>query len=493
MIFLQRKWYPVMSLAVLPLMIAGCKVGPDYAPPASEMPDQWQIAAARTSDPNVLKQWWAEFKDPLLTELIDLAAAANPDLRAATARIAESRAIRSATAGQYAPNVDAVGYYSRSRESENGRFGGFGTLSSDQFNLHSVGVDAAWEIDLFGRIGRSVESAQAALEASVEDYRSVETTLFAEVARSYVELRSTQARIRYAQSNIDIQRKTLELTQGRFNQGLAPKLDVTQSMQNLATTESEIPLLRIVEAAALNRLAVLLGRMPEDVRQQLSEPAGMPQTPSQIAVGIPADILRQRPDIRGAERSLAAQTALIGAATADLYPAFSLTGSFNLQATELSDVGDLSSRAYSFGPGFRWNLFSGNRIRSLVQAQEARTAQLLAAYESAVLLAVEEVENAMVGFVQQRESLSALERSVAAAEESVQLSDTLYRNGLTDFENVLVTQRALALQQDRLAATRGQLLQQAISLYKALGGGWDYPEPQTADAEESNNLVNERQ
>jgi NodT family efflux transporter outer membrane factor (OMF) lipoprotein len=467
----RRLWAAVL----VPLMlIAGCKVGPNYEPPTvTSLPEQWQNASdGRAEDPNTLAQWWLLFNDPVLTELIEEASQSSFDLQAALSRIAESRALRNAVAGQYAPTLDATGFYRRSRESENGMNPMMGGQRND---LYSAGFDAAWEIDFFGRIGRGVESAQAALEASVEDYRAIRTSLMAEVGRNYIELRSAQKRIQYAQSNVEIQRQTVDLTQGRFKSQLSPRLDVSQAMLNLANTESEIPSLRIAETAALNRLSVLLGRMPVDLQERLKQPGDMPEAPAGISAGIPAEVLRRRPDIRRAERQLAAQTAQIGAAQANLYPMFSLTGTLALEATDFSNLGDMSSRSYSFGPGFRWNLFNGNQYRSLVQAEEARTAQVLAAYESSVLLAVEEVENALIGFVQEGQRLEALDRSVAAAQESVQLVDTLYRSGLTDFQNVLIMQRTLSLQQDRAAISRGQMLQQAIALYKALGGGWEEP------------------
>lgn len=469
------------------LILSGCKVGPDYVPPETALEAQWQNAAGdQPADPNVLQRWWTAFNDPVLSELIERASVSNYELHAAVSRIAESRALRSAVSGQYTPSVDAVGSYRRSRESEAGFFGGFGSLSADQYNLYSAGFDAVWEIDLFGRIGRSVESAQASLQASIEDWRSVQTSLFAEVARNYIELRSAQQRIELALLNTKLQQQTLELTQGRYKVELVSKADVAQAQLNLANTESEIPLLRIAESAAFNRLVVLTGGIPAEMETQLLQAGQMPQSPAQITAGIPIELLRRRPDIRRAERLLAAQTAQIGVATSNLYPAFSLTGSFALTGTEFSDLGDLSSRAYSFGPGLRWNLFNGNQYRSLVLAEEARASQLWAAYESAVLQAVEEVENAMVGLVQQNARQTALERSVAAAQESVELLNALYSNGLTDFENVLVTQRALSVQQDRLAVTESQVLQQAVALYKALGGGWDYA---CASAESQENMM----
>ncbi|MCE5184682.1 MAG: efflux transporter outer membrane subunit [Planctomycetaceae bacterium] len=470
------KWYFNSGGLLGALLIGGCMVGPNYVPPQPKVPDAWQKAAAAGQEPNALRQWWTVFDDPALTALIERSAYSNYDIQAALSRIVESRALRNAAAGQFYPNVDATGFYSRNKQSQNAAAPGFGSFVSTPYDLYSVGFDASWEIDLFGGIRRSIQSAQAALEASVADYYNVRTSLLAEVGRNYIELRASQQRIRYAQANINIQRQTLELTQGRFDAQLAPRLDVTQSELNLANTESEIPLLRIAEEAAFNRLSVLVGEMPQDLQDRLRQTAPLPELPDGVISGIPADIMRRRPDIRRAERALAAQSERIGVAVSQLYPRFSLTGSFALQSRDFSDLGDVSkSKAYSFGPGFGWSVFNAGQLRSLVQAEEARTAQLLASYESAVLLAVEEVENAMVGFVQQGERLNSLERSVSAAEESVQLSETLYRSGLTDFENVLLDQRALAVQQDRLAVSRGDVLQQAISLYKALGGGWDWP------------------
>jgi outer membrane protein, multidrug efflux system len=478
----HQRWGLIgVGLGLVFLTAGGCKVGPDYTRHDPNMPGQWsEPNLAAGVDPSVLGQWWTTFEDELLVRLIERADTGSLDLQAALARIDQSRALRRYAAGENAPTIDATGSYSRTRVSENGlmvpQLGG----SPDQTNLHSAGFDARWEIDMFGRIRRSVESAQAALEQSIEDYRDVRVSLYSEIARNYIEVRTAQARIRYAQANVQIQRKTLELTQSRFNAQIAPQLDVAQAQLNLANTESEIPPLLISEVAALNRLAVFIGEAPQSLRQWIDPPGGLPQVKVTPNAGVPAELLRQRPDIRSAERALAAQTARIGVAQAQLYPSFSLRGVLVLEATELSNMDDWASRAYSFGPGLRWNLFDGNRIRSLVNVEEARTRQLAAVYESTVLRALEEVENAMVGYVQENERVAALERSVVAARQSVEMVETLYKSGLTDFQNVLVTQRALSQQEDRLAISQGSVLQQLIALYKALGGGWEETtDPQT--------------
>lgn len=455
------------------IFVAGCTVGPDYTKPKLELPQRWKQQQQKTTDsmPVELKDWWTTLNDPILEGLIEQSAGANLDLREAWFRIEESRALRDFSSGRYAPQVDAAASYMRSRDTRNGAASIPG-VSDDQINSHSVGFDSAWEIDLFGGIKRSVESSQAALEASVDNYHDVMITLYAEVARNYVEMRAIQSRLRYAQQNIDSQRETLKLTEDRFNAGISPELDVTQAKLNLANTESEVPYLRLAEIQAINRIAVLLGQFPQSFKAQLRAVKPIPTPSEQIPAGLPADLLRRRPDIRRAERELAAQTAGIGVATADLYPSFSLTGTFHLKAESPSDMTDMSSRAYSFGPGLRWNIFSGNRVRNNIKIAEARTEQAAVRYERAVLSAVEEVEAALTAYMQEHERRNALDRSTAASKKAVELVESLYRNELTDFQNVLDMQRTLFLQQDKLAASRGQVVLSLIRIYKAIGGGW---------------------
>ena len=459
------------SIVGLVLLTAGgCTVGPDYVRPEMAMPSQWSgNEQAGPVDEAALAQWWTTFDDPVLVDLIAQADAGSLDLQAAVARIEQSRALRAYVAGEQWPAVDASGSYTRLRSSANSLTG-----IGQEYSLYSAGFDAFWELDLFGRIRRSVESAQAALEQSIEDYHDVRLSLYAEVARNYIELRTAQARLRYAMANVEIQRKTLELTQDRYAAEIAPELDVSQARLNLANTESEIPSLRIAETAAVNRLAVLVGTTPSELRNQLLVPAPMPEIQRLPTTGVPAELLRRRPDIRSAERALASQTAMIGVAEAQRYPSFSLGGTLGLEALQFSDLGNWSSRTFGFGPGVRWTLFDGNRLRSLVAVEQAFTRQLAAAYEATVLRAVEEVENAMIALVQEQQRAEALRRSVAAARDSLDKVEALYRSGLTDFQNVLDVQRSLSLQEDRLAVSEGQIIQDIIALYKALGGGWEH-------------------
>ncbi len=455
-------------------LFSGCQVGPDYVRPEYSVPDQWhQKAVQGLEDGSAdLQTWWNVFNDPVLESLIQRSCAENLDLQIAYARVMESRALLGVATGEYWPDVDAVGAYSRSRPSENGLLAGLPVSTTNQLNLHSVGVDSSWEIDVFGRISRSVESAQAYMEASIENYRDVLVSLYSEVAQSYIDMSSIQARIRYAQNNIKLQQDTLELTRKRREADLVPELDVQQAALVLASTESIIPVLRQSEAQAIHRLSVLLGKSPAFLYEELSKASKIPDVPEEITIGLPTELLRQRPDIRRAERILGAETAEIGIATAGLYPAFSLSGTFALEAQQIKDIGDWDSRTWGFGPAMRWNLFDGDRIRSSINVQEAQAEQAMVNYEQTILLALEEVENAMVAFAEERQRVDALERSVLAAQKSVELVRKLYEIGLTDFQNVLDMQRALTSQQDQLAESRGQVAKNLVRIYTALGGGW---------------------
>lgn len=301
--------------------------------------------------------------------------------------------------------------------------------------------------------------------------------LYADVARAYVNVRTLQARMAYAQSNIDAQRGTLELTKVRFNAGLAPELDVFQSSLNLARTEARLPQLRLALEQTIHRLGVLLGEGSQHVRALLESTAPIPAPPAAALVSFPADVVRQRPDIRRAERTLAAQTARIGVAAADLYPRFALFGNLGLESIEGGDFFDAGSRAWSLGPSFRWSLLSGGRVRGNIAAEKARTEQALRFYEQSVLLAMAEVESTLAALARDKQSCAQTAAAVEAARRSVELVTVLYRSGLTDFQNVLIMEDALAAQEDALATMEGRISEDMILLYKALGGGWSVPQP----------------
>ena len=451
----------------------GCVVGPDYVSPEPPMPDVWHQELARglqEGEAN-LAAWWTALGDPRLDELIERAKAGNLDLRLSVARILESRAQRGIAVSDRFPEADGVGTVQRDRQSEDvivdvppGR------SRTDTF--YGVGADTFWELDLWGRITRSIESADSSLEGSVEDYRDVLVSLYSEVATTYTEIRALQARIRYALGNVKTQRGSLQLTVDRRDAGIGSDLDVSQAELNLASTESFVPFLRSQLAASVHALGVLVGGHPSALWAELSDEEPIPKPPPQIVIGLPTELLRQRPDIRRAERELAAQTALIGVATAELYPTFSLVGTFTFEAFDSSDLLERSSRTYGFGPSFRWNLFDGGRVRQAIQVEDARTDQALARYEQTVLSALEDVEDAMVAYVQESERRDALDRSAVAAKKAVDLVNVLYKTGLTDFQNVLDTERSLFEQQDQLAESEGLVTQNLIEIYRALGGGW---------------------
>jgi multidrug efflux system outer membrane protein len=452
--------------------VAGCKVGPNYKPPEMEMPAEWTHGSADAysiiPDANNAG-WWKIFSDEDLDKLIRQAVENNRNVEAAFHRVEASRALRDYTAGQYYPNINAGGSLNHLLPSGTAQV----PVSVKPFDLYSSSLDFLWEIDLFGKIRRSVESSQASYQASIEDYRDIMVTLLADVCTNYIGLRTTQQRIRYAENNVEIQRKTLELTKSLYQAEIVGELDVRQAEFNLANTESEIPTLLIAEEASFNRLAVLLGELPGTLRTKLSPYKSLAPIKEKIDISLPVNLLRQRPDIRRAERLLAAQTASIGVAKADLYPALQLSGVLQTQSLKFSGLGNVAdNKSYSYGPGLTWNIFDGNRIRNNIKIQEAVTAELLAYWQNTVLTAVEDVQNAMYAYIQQAGRQQSLEDSVTASLRSVDLVQSLYESGLTDFQNVLDTQRALFLQQDSLAVSNGLLLQNLVSIYKAFGAGW---------------------
>ncbi len=438
------------------------------------MPDAWEQALAEgmSDDSPDLAAWWESFDDPALTGLVQRAVRGNLDLTLAAARIREARALRMIAAGERYPDVDATGEALRTRLSEE-TTPATGPGVSRHDNLFSAAIEASWEADVWGRIDRSVESADAGVEASVETYRDVLVLLCAEVALNYVDVRTLQARIAYAQANVRAQSDILKLTEDRHRAELAPELDVTQATLNVRSTEATIPTLRVGLNRAVHRIAVLLGEYPAAMRDELTEPQAIPLPPAAVAVGVPADLLRRRPDVRRAERELAAQTARIGVATADLYPRFLLLGSFGMEAREFDEMFNAGARTYTLGPIVRWNLFDGGRVRGAIEVQDARAEQALARYEQTVLRAVEDVENALVSFAQEQQRRESLAGAVEAAERSVELFATLYRLELTDFQDVLDVQRLLVVQQDQLAESEGIIAGSLIRLYRSLGGGWD--------------------
>jgi NodT family efflux transporter outer membrane factor (OMF) lipoprotein len=448
------------------ILLAGCTVGPDYEPPELDVPGPWHAAPPQTQiDPAVeLAVWWERFGDPRLSELIHRAVRGNRDLRVAEARVVEARARRGVTAARLWPLLEAGALASPAAGAEE--------------SLFLAALDAFWEIDVFGGVRRSVEAAEADYHASIAEQRAILLELTGAVAATYIELRGLQGRIAAVLGNLAAQRETRALTQAQRDVGLASDLDVERARSLVAGTAAELSPLETALSAAVHRLAVLLGDPPAALILEFAETAPIPSAPSEVLVGIPADLLRRRPDLDRAERELAAATARIGEAKADLYPRVTLTGSVGLRS---EDVKDLLAGRYNFaaiGPNVIWPIFAGGRIVANIDVQEARTEAALARYEQTLLLALEQVENALVRYAREQVRRRELLDAVDANREAAVLARRLHANGLIEFLDVLVAERSLLESEDRLLASETAVSTSLVSLYVALGGGW-----QAAEAE----------
>ncbi len=471
MTIIYRQFPPTFLGVVVTLFLAGCAaVGPTYQPPQPEIPGGWHEPSASISpqaDPQI-HTWWTLFNDPLLDALIARATAANRDLQRAEAGIRAARAQRIVAAATGSLGTSALSTHSRRSENS--------SPSSDETqNLFQLGFDAAWELDLFGGVRRAVEAADASLAASHEDWRAVLVTLQAEVARNYLEMRGSQRRRAAAMENIATQEKTVALVRGRFEMGLGNELDLVQAQTQLALTRAVIPPLDQSIRQAMHRLAILTGQPPASLIALLTGAAAGPVVPPRLPVNLPADTVRQRPDIRAVERRLAAATAEIGVATADLFPKFSLDALFGLRSSSLGDLVAAGSRYWSVGPTLNLALFDQGRRRATVEISKARRDGLLAEYQQTVLTALAEVEDGLVTFAHERITGLTLAEAVVSGEKAVTIASGLYEAGLTDFLDVLASERALYQSQDQLAQSDQRLTLAMVAVFKALGGGWMDP------------------
>jgi outer membrane protein, multidrug efflux system len=473
---------PLFTVLFAALITGGCfTVGPDYKRPELPESGSWNSEMtggleAKTLATGSLARWWAGLRDPMLTSLVGRAAAGNHDLKEARAKVREARARRGiAGAGQF-PGLDATGSGTRSRGSEK-------TGGGETRDLYSTGFDASWELDIFGGVRRSVEAAEADLQAENEGLRDVLVSLISEVALNYVEVRTYQARLKVAEENLKAQQEICQLTQARYQAGLTDELAVHQARYNMENTLSQIPNLRTGMEGSKNRLAVLLGIRPGDVHRELAVAGPVPVAPLSMAVGVPADAMRRRPDVRWAERELAAQTARIGVATSDLYPKFTLSGSIGLDALSVGDLFSSGSRTFGFGPRITWSIFDAGAIRGNIEVQSALQEQALIRYESTVLKALEEVENALVAYAGEQRRRNALKEATGAARHAADLANDKYMAGLIDFSDVLDAHRSLLSFQDQLAQSDGAVTSNLITIYKALGGGWESLAPDNSKSD----------
>jgi NodT family efflux transporter outer membrane factor (OMF) lipoprotein len=451
----------------------GFKVGPNYKrPPAPVAPD-WIDAA----DPRVRKQsddlskWWTVFNDPVLDQLICYAYRQNLPLREAGFRVLQARAQLGIAVGNIFPQTQqGIGSYTRSGDSR--ETSGASFFSTPRFySTWNFGFNLAWEIDFWGKFRRAVESANDSLDASVEDYDTILVTLLSDVATNYVQMRTTEQRIKYAKDNVALQLKSVKIIEGRKDVGVAKQLDVDQARSVLAQTEAGIPQLEISLRQTTNQLCILLGLPPEELRAKLG-PGPIPTAPTAVAVGIPADLLRRRPDVREAERLAAAQSAQIGVAEADFYPAFSILGNIGYTAAEFKDV--FRSKAFNgnIGPSFQWNLLNYGRILNNVRLQDAKFQELVAVYQNTVLTAGQEAENGLVTFLKAQEFAKLQGECVDYADKAVKVVLGQYELGTVDITQLILIEQNLVVQQDTLAQAQGEIPTGLISVYKALGGGW---------------------
>lgn len=462
------------------LLLAACAVGPDYKPPEAEAAPRFDhLEAEAYSSEATVAQFWTQFEDETLERLVDDALAANHDLRIALTRVAEARALRGETRLDLAPTVTAGAGYTEQRLADAQR-----TLGVPRdLELYDAGFDAFWELDFFGRIRRAVEASNAELDAAEASLRDAQVIVTAEVTRTYFDLRGQQQQLDVARRNVENQGETLELTNLRLEAGRGTELDTSRAQAQLSGTLTTIAPLEAAIARSIHRLGVLTGREPGALRDTLAASKDLPVIPRIAAVGDPAGLLRRRPDIRVAERQLAASTARIGVAVADLFPRVSFTGSVGTVADSIGALGDSGSDAYFLAPGISWAAFDLGRVRAQIAAARARADGALLQYEQTVLRALEETENALVTHARARQRLTHAEDASRASSQAAGLARLRFEGGTSDFLQVLDAERTQLEAEDRLAQARTEAATSLIAVYKSLGGGWEnapMPRPTTA-------------
>ncbi|HVW70430.1 MAG TPA: efflux transporter outer membrane subunit [Steroidobacteraceae bacterium] len=459
----------VVALAVSAAVLAGCAVGPNYKKPDTPVTRQFAGAEVNTysTAEQAQTQFWTQFGDDTLNQLVSDALTANHDLRIALGHLVEARAARRESLFDLAPTVTAKADHTNQLVPQ--VEAGFPLSVS----YYDAGFDATWELDLFGRVRRGVEARKAQLQGAEATLRDAQVSVIAEVARTYFELRGEQTQLAVAQQNVVNQTDTLKLTQARLDAGRGTELDTSRAQSQLSSTLSTIAPLQASVARSIHRLGVLTGRDPNALTGLLSTPHDLPDLPRIVAVGDPATLLRRRPDIRVAERQLAASTALVGVAIGDLFPKVTFNGNFTYAASSPGNLGTAPSRSYVIGPGISWAAFDLGRVQAQVAQARARDDVALATYEQTVLRALEETENALVTHARARDSLAHVADAAEASATAARLARTRYEGGYVDFLEVLDAERTQLEAEDRLAQSRTDTATSLIAVYKALGGGWE--------------------
>ena len=471
----RRHCLRIYTLATLSILfLSGCMAGTDYKPPdiSPQMEEYWKTSSEAESilDPREqpATDWWQQFKDDNLTGLVEKLSTSSLALAEARERITEAYARRGIAGAGIKLQADAkAGYTYASAGDEALSFQG--PPPGTSADLFSTGVAASWELDLWGRTKRLVAAADADIEAGYADYRSMTVSLSAELSLAYIDLRTIQARLHSVSKNIDLQEKTLGLARTRFKSGIGTRLEVVQTERLLQSTRAQIPELKRAANAAENRINVLLGARPGET---IIPEGPLPNVPKLIGIGIPMDLMTRRPDILGAVHRYRAAIELAGAAEADKYPRLSLSGTLNLQSGTIGGMVDPDSLVYSLGPGLYFPLFTGGRIDSSIRQYASRSEQARLALSQKLLQALSEVETASSGVVRTQERVKDLEEAEVSAKKSVELSESLFHSGLGDLFQVLDSEKQLVSIQDSLLLARRQALSEVVSLYRALGGGW---------------------
>ena len=473
-----HRFMIVITAVLLVMTLGGCMmVGPDYVRPEADVNPSWLVSPPTISDePPEIREWWTSFNDPVLIALVNKAYEQNLTLRAAGLRVIQARAARGIAVGEFFPQEQEIGAdYGKYKTSKNNR----NNPPFNRFKMGSVSFDAAWELDLWGKFRRNINAADAALLASIAAYDDVLVSLVAEVGLVYVEIRTLERRIGLAKENVRIQQKSLELAESRFRNGAVTKLDVTEARSTLASTQSTVPDLESSLRTAKLSLCVLLGQTVSELEEELAGGSGIPLAPSEVAIGVPADLLRRRPDVRLAERAAAFQSEQIGIATADLFPSIAVGGRIGYNASDADGLSlsnnlfETDSFIWSIGPSLTWPVLNYGRIMNNKRVQDAAFQEAAVNYQNTVLQAAAEVESALYGFLKAREILAYLTESSENSRRSLDLSSVQYLEGKTDFLRVDLAAETLSQQLDKQATAEGLVATTLISAYKALGGGWD--------------------
>ena len=466
-----RDRLALVALAGFSLMLIACAaVGPDYHQPGIQVPAKFHNDTADSLQATGIEiRWWEAFHDDTLNKLIAEGFRSNPDVRIATAKLQEARALRSESEFDLFPTVTTSASQKYLQRSQ----GIFGTRRPG-FNLMNVGFDATWELDFFGRVRREIEAKTYEAEAFAAQRRDALVSLSAEIARNYFELRGTQHQLEVATKNAENQAATLKFTRSRLSGGLGTALDTARAEEQLNSTLATIPPLETHIRSAVHRIAVLQGQTPEKLYPLLKQQTTLPPVPNLVAIGNPAELLRRRPDIAYAERNLAATTAEIGVATADLFPRVTFNGNVALEAQSFAGLGASGGNTYSFGPSIQWAAFNLGRVYTRIKAAKANKEADLALYEKTVLQALEETENALVAFGQLQTRRDYYKEAVKSGEKASRLARLRYEDGVSDFLAVLDAERRLLETQDQLAQTETDTATAVVAVYKALGGGWEW-------------------